>query len=122
MSVTTGEVAFENLRQHEIYNGQDTGKYTVTVTVDDEEAKKLADAGVKLRTYEGQQQRKFSSKFPINIVDVNDEPFDGSVGRGSKIKVAWKEGMSRPVHGTATYLNAVRVIEAKAGMELDEDF
>jgi hypothetical protein len=32
MSVITGKVAFANLTEHEVFNGQSTGKYSVVVS------------------------------------------------------------------------------------------
>lgn len=123
MSITTGTVAFINLDTTEVFNGQDTGKYTVTVTLSDDEASSLSEAGVKLREYEGQPQRKFSSKYPVKVVDVEDNPYKGPIGRGSIIRLLWKEGKPHPVHGTPTYLNAVRVLELADNMEVgDEEF
>jgi hypothetical protein len=63
MSVITGKVAFANLTEHEVFNGQSTGKYSVVVTLDDEAADKLAAEGVKLKTYKNQSQRKFATKY-----------------------------------------------------------
>ena len=111
MSVTTGTVAFANLDEHEIFNGQSTGKYSLTLTVDDNEAEALAKPGVKLREYEGNKQRKFSTKYPVAVIDKSDEPYRGPLNRGSVVKVLWKAGQPHPVHGTGTYMLKVRVIE-----------
>ena len=123
MAVTTGTVAFESLNEVEVYNGQPTGKYTITLTLDESETEALKAVGVKVKDYEGNGQRKFSTKYPVKVVDTNDEPFKGQLGRGSKVRVLWKEGNPHPVHGTATYLNAVRVLELhEPHIEGEEDF
>lgn len=122
MSVLQGTVAFANLDQHEVFNGQSTGKYSLVLTLDDPEAEALAKSGVKLREYEGLKQRKFSTKYPVDVIDSDDEPFRGRLTRGSKVKVLYAEGKPHPVHGTPTYLNKVRVIEVAEGSEGSEDF
>ena len=38
MNTIEGVVAFSNVTQHDVYNGQSTGKYSVTITMDDEAA------------------------------------------------------------------------------------
>lgn len=123
MSITTGTVAFESLNQHEVYNGQSTGKYTLTLTMDESEGKVLEDMGVKMREYNGEAQRKFSSKYPVAILDNDDNPFTGRVTRGSKVRVLWQDGKPHPVHGVPTYLNKVRVLEvAESHIEGEEGF
>ena len=122
MSVLQGTVAFANLDQHEVFNGQSTGKYSLVLTLDEPEAEALAKNGVKLREYEGLKQRKFSTKYPVDVIDTEDEPFRGRLTRGSKVKILYAEGKPHPVHGTPTYLNKVRVIELADGGEGSEDF
>jgi len=122
MSVLQGTVAFANLDQHEVFNGQSTGKYSLVLTLDEPEAEALAKNGVKLREYEGLKQRKFSTKYPVDIIDTEDEPFRGRLTRGSKVKILYAEGKPHPVHGTPTYLNKVRVVEVATDGEGSEDF
>ena len=111
MSLAEGTVAFQNLQQTEVYQGQDTGRYTLTLSLEEDMASKLSDEGVKVKDYEGTAQRKFASKFPVRIVNANDEPFMGAIPKGSLVRVQYKLGDSHPVHATPTYLNAVRVLE-----------
>lgn len=110
--ITEGVVAFESLREHDVYQGKSTGKYTLTLTLSDSEAEKLEKMGVKVKTYEGNGQRKFSSQYDVPVVDTEDNPFQGRVNRGSKVRILWAEGKApHPVHGVSTYLNRVRVLE-----------
>ena len=81
MALLEGTVAFESLTRTEEYEGQDTGRYTITLTLDDEIAEALSEQGVKLRSYEDTSQRKFASKFPVKVVDANDERFIGPLTR-----------------------------------------
>ncbi len=121
MAVLTGKAAFVNLTETEQYQGQDTGRYTLTVTLDNDAAQMLSAQGVKLRDYEGVSQRKFSSKYPVKVIDAEDNPFIGPVTRGSTIRLSYKTGPAHPVHGTPTYLNAVRVVELADDAGIDDE-
>lgn len=110
-NVAIGTVAFESLRQTDVFNGQDTGKYNVTITLDEDSADELVDAGVKLREYEGNKQRKFASKYLVDVFDNTGGRFDGQVTRGSKVKVKYSLGKPHPVHGVSPYLVAVKIME-----------
>ena len=121
MAVLTGKAAFVNLTETEQYQGQDTGRYTLTVTLDSDAAQMLSQQGVKLRDYEGTAQRKFSSKYPVKVIDAEDNPFIGPVTRGSTIRLSYKTGPAHPVHGTPTYLNAVRVVELADDASIDDE-
>ena len=124
MPLLEGTVAFQNLQQTEVYQGQDTGRYTLTLSLEEDMASKLSDEGVKVKDYEGIAQRKFASKFPVRIVNANDEPFMGAIPKGSLVRVQYKLGDSHPVHATPTYLNAVRVLALgeEAGDGIEEGF
>ena len=111
MLTIEGTIAFAELETTEVYNGQDTGKYSVVLSLDDSDATQLADMGVKLREYEGVKQRKFSSKFDVEVYDAEGVEFDGRVTRGSKVRIQYKEGNAHPVHGTGTYLEKIKVLE-----------
>ena len=120
--VLEGLVAFENLTEHEMYNGQSTGKFSVVLSLEEPQAVDLDARGVKLREYEGVKQRKFASKFEVGIVNADGTPFQGRVPRGSKVRILWQEGSPHPVHGTSTYLNKVKVLEVAEQSGDTEDF
>ena len=124
MSLAEGTVAFQTLQQTEVYQGQDTGRYTLTLSLEEDMASKLSDEGVKVKDYEGIAQRKIASKIPVRIVNANDEPFMGAIPKGSLVRVQYKLGDSHPVHATPTYLNAVRVLELgeESGDGIEEGF
>lgn len=123
MSLATleGTVAFANLTEHEVYNNQSTGKYSLVVSLDEATADELDAKGVKLREYEGVKQRKFSSKFDVPVLNADGSEFNGRVTRGSRVRLLYTDGQPHPVHGTGTYLNKVKVLEV-AEMEGAEDF
>ena len=122
MSVISGTVAFANLTEHEVYNGTSTGKYSVVLSLDDVDAEQLQDAGVKIRTYQNQAQRKFSTKFEeFPVIDNEGEPVSrGSVRYGDKVRIKYNLGKPHPVHGTSVYLQAVRVVEKGEAMGEDD--
>jgi hypothetical protein len=122
--VTSGVVAFSNLTEHEVYQGQSTGRYSLVITMEDSDASKLEDMGVKLKEYDGRKQRKFASKFHVQVVDTDDQPVNGEIPYGSKVRVLWKDGEAHPQHGVGTYLNKVRVVEfaEQEGGEEPSDF
>ena len=49
--IVQGTAAFVNLTEHELYQGQSTGKYSLTVTLDDGSIAQLESQGVKMRQY-----------------------------------------------------------------------
>lgn len=124
--VIEGEVAFCNLTEHEVYNGKSTGRYSIVITLDDAAAAKLEDLGVNVKTYEDKKQRKFASKFNVDILDTEDRPIQYEVPYGSRVRLLWQPGNEHPVHGTPTYVDKVRVLEMaerSAGVDPeDEEF
>jgi hypothetical protein len=122
MSVINGTVAFANLTEHEVFNGQSTGKYSVVVSLDDAEAQKLEAEGVKIKTYKDQPQRKFTTKFEdFTVIDNEGEPVSkGSVRWGDKVRIKYNLGNPHPVHGCTPYMQAIRVVE-KGEMDSEDD-
>lgn len=123
--ITEGIVAFANLEETERYNGQDTGKYSITLTLEPEEAAKLAGEGVKLREYKNQPQRKFVTKFAgFPVLDADGEATSKYIPYGSKVRVLWEPGKPHPQHGVAPYFKKIKVLEMAegAGAGDDEDF
>lgn len=128
MPVLNGTVAFSNINEFEEYKGKSIDKYTLTISVSDDDADKLASAGVKIKTYtpeegEPMKQRKFSSKYKIPVVNEDGEPMElqGELPYGSKVRILWKEGQMNPQYGLGTYLNKIKVLElADVGMTEEE--
>lgn len=118
-----GIVNFSNVTQHDVFNGQDTGAYSMTITLSEDDAATLAAQGVKIKDYQGAKQRKFKSKYEIKRVDAEGNKYNGEVPYNSKVRLRYKLGNPHPVHGVATYLEAVRVLEeAEITMDDDSDF
>lgn len=122
MSVVNGTVAFANLTEHEVFNGQSTGKYSIVVALDDAEAQKLEAEGVKIKSYKNVPQRKFTTKFEdFTVIDNDGEPVSkGSVRWGDKVRIKYNLGNPHPVHGCTPYMQAIRVVE-KGEHEIDDD-
>lgn len=118
-----GIVNFSNVTQHDVFNGQDTGAYSMTITLSEDDAATLAAQGVKIKDYQGAKQRKFKSKYEIKRLDAEGNKYNGEVPYNSKVRLRYKLGNPHPVHGVATYLEAVRVLEeAEITMDDDSDF
>jgi len=121
--VTTGIAKYVYLDSTEKYNGEDTGKYTLTVAVDDKEAKALEKAGVKVREVTDKNNntykvRKFSTKYPLPfemIKSAEGEAIGHDFGPESEVQVLWKAGQEHPMHGVATYLTAIKVNKRTEG-------
>jgi hypothetical protein len=118
--ITKGIAKFVYLDSTEKFNNEDTGKYTLTVGLSTSEAKKLVDAGVKVRSYTDKDTgkeikiRKFSTQYKLQdnmIQTVSGEVIGTDFGSGSDVEVLWKAGNSHPTHGVATYLTAIKVAD-----------
>ena len=120
--VIEGIVNFSNVTKHDVYNGQDTGAYSMTVTVSEDDAASLSAQGVKIKDYQGNKQRKFKSKYNIGMYDAEGNPYTGEVPYNSKVRLKYKLGQQHPVHGTSTYLEAVKVLEEAEVAEEAVDF
>ena len=111
MEYVSGEVAFSHLTEFEKFQGESTEKYSLTIVLDDEAASKLEGQGVKLKTHEGKKQRAFKTKYDFQYVDTDKKPQEGELGRGSKVKVAYKLGGNFGEYGVTTFLQGVQVVE-----------
>jgi hypothetical protein len=116
-NVIEGVVNFSNVTKHDVFNGQDTGAFSMTITMSEDDATTLAAQGVKIKDYQGNKQRKFKSKYDIKLFDVDGNPYQGEVPYNSKVRLKYKLGNAHPVHGVATYLEAVKVLEEAEMLE-----
>jgi len=116
--VIEGTVNFSNVTKTDVFNGQDTGMFSMTITMSDDDAATLAAQGVKIKEYEGAKQRKFKSKYAINMYNAEGDRYNGEVPYNSRVRLKFKTGPAHPVHGTPVYLEAVKVLEeAEASAE-----
>ena len=118
MAVIEGKAMFVNVKATEVYEGKDTGRYTVTLTLNDETADELSKKGGRLKSYgEGADailQRKFASKFPVRVIDAEGETFSGDIPSGSTVGISYKYGDEHPVYGVPVYMDGIRVLEMGA--------
>ena len=128
--ITKGVAKFVYLDSTEKYNNEDTGKYTLTVGLSNAEAKKLEEAGVKVRSYTDKYTgkeikiRKFSTQYKLEdnmIQTVSGDSIGTDFGSGSDVEVLWKAGNAHPTHGVATYLTAIKVSNRTPGFKSSSD-
>lgn len=125
MAVTEGTVAFSNLKETEFYNGKDTGKYSIVITMEDEAKDQLENAGIKVKEYKDQPQRKFVTKYDnFDVVDAEGESTSKHIPYGSRVRILWQGGNPHPVHGVAPYFKKIKVLELSEGADVEgsEDF
>ena len=124
MNTIEGLVAFSNVTEHEVYKDQSTGKYSLTITLDDDVADELSSNGVKIREYQPEdkvfKQRKFTTRFDLRVIDAEDKPYSGEIPRNSRVRLLYNLGNQGGEHGIPVYMNAVRVLE-EAPQEVAED-
>ncbi len=109
--VTEGVVAFCNLVETEKFNGQDTGRFSIVLGMEDDEAEKVRGYGVNVKEYQNKGQRSFKSKYPVDVIDVDGNVMDKRIPYGSKVRLLWSPGPAHPQWGVPAYLNKVRVLE-----------
>jgi hypothetical protein len=110
-STIEGIVNFSNITAHDVYNGQSTGKFSMTITLSEEDAAQLAASGVKIKDYNGAKQRKFSTQYAVGNYDAEGDTRMGEVPYNSRVRLQYDLGKPHPVHGVSTYLKAVKVLE-----------
>jgi hypothetical protein len=121
--VIEGIVNFSNVTQHDVYEGKDTGDYTVTITISEDDANQLSSKGVKIKDYKGAKQRKFKTQFDtLKVLDAEGNRYKGEIPYNSLVRVKYKLGKPHPVHGVSTYMQAVKVLEEAEMAEGVSDF
>jgi len=116
--ITKGQALYVYLTETEKFDGEDTGKYTITVSLSNSEAKKLEEAGVKVKetkhpeTGKIVKARKFATQFKLKdemIQTTDGEVIGDQFGALSDVAILWKEGQKHARHGVGTYLTAIKV-------------
>jgi hypothetical protein len=108
--VVEGIVNFSNVTEHDVYNGQSTGSYTLTITMSEDDAESFVSQGVKIKDYQGNKQRKFKSNYEIKRFDAEGNAYRGEIPFNSKVRLQYKLGPAHPVHGVPAYLEKVKVL------------
>ena len=115
------EVAFCHLITPKKFDENSEAKFEITVTMPDDKAKELEALGIKIKTYEGQRQRTFRSKYDVRFVDKEKVKQTEELPRGSVVDVAFELGEPYGNFGNSTFLKGVQVIE-KAESKSSEMF
>jgi len=126
MAILEGTLAYDSkLTATDVYNGQDTGKYNITLVISDEDAEALKLKGVIIK--EG-NKRKLTSGFANFIIkdsegetlkDTEDPLPVTELGKGSVVRVSYALGKPNGVYGVSLYFNGVRVISAQPPYDAD---
>jgi len=120
--VIEGTVNFSNVTKHDIYEGKDTERFSLTITMSEDDAATLEAQGVKIRDYKGNKQRKFTTKYDIGMYTAEGDRYKGEVPYNSRVRLKYKIGLAHPVHGNPVYLEAVKVLELAEVSEEAVDF
>jgi len=115
------EVAFCHLITPKKFDEHSQAKFEITVTMPDDKAKELEALGIKVKTYEGQRQRTFRSKYDVRFVDKEKVKQTEELPRGSVVDVAFELGEPYGEFGNSTFLKGVQVIK-KAESKSSEMF
>ena len=111
--ITEGIANFINLTDTEMFNGKDTGKYSIMLTIEEDQVKTLEDAGVVVKEYKNQKQRKFVTQYAgFEVLDVDGGIISKNIPYGSKVRILWEAGKPHPTHGSAPYFKKIKVLEA----------
>ena len=125
-----GTVAFESLRELDVYRGAIGKHYTVKINLSPDVASFLEEKEVKIGMWNDSPQRKFKTMFPPNIVLDNGtkegEPYDGPVPKGSLFRLTYtiRPDLKDPTHGVPVYFNNLKVLvlAEPASTIIPEDF
>ena len=75
MPVIEGKANFVHVKQTEEFQGKDSGRFSVLMTLSDTDAQTFENMGVRLKPFgeppEQIMQRKFNSNFPVKLI-TND--------------------------------------------------
>lgn len=130
-----GTVLFSNIVTMPMFQGASTGKYELTITLDETQAADAETNGLSITRseYQGTEQvkAKLKSKFLMSsktCVDRLKAPYVDALGnlkeipRGSRVAVFYTtkpyEMMGRT--GVSNYLNAIQVIEENGTIDFDD--
>jgi hypothetical protein len=77
------------LTEHETYQEQSTGKFAVQITLDPKVAAELAKDGMKIKEYEGEPLRKFTSRYAVPVYTADKQIWNKEIPSGSKVKLEY---------------------------------
>ena len=81
-----GETIFKTfLTEHDTYQGQSTGKYSLQIKLDGATASRLTKEGVVIKEYEGEPIRKFTSRYDVPVYISKTEKWEEELPSGTLI-------------------------------------
>jgi hypothetical protein len=103
-----------HLTQHDVYQGQSTGKYSIQIQLDGTTASKLTKAGVIIKEYDGEPIRKFTSRYDVPVHISDTETWDKELPSGTKVRLEYIT-KKHPTAGEVPYVKRVLVLEMGEG-------
>jgi hypothetical protein len=103
-----------HLTQHDVYQGQSTGKYSIQIQLEGTVASKLTKAGVIIKEYDGEPIRKFTSRYDVPVHISDTETWDKELPSGTKVRLEYIT-KKHPTAGEVPYVKRVLVLEMGEG-------
>ena len=114
-----GETIFKTfLTEHDTYQGQSTGKYSLQIKLDGATASRLTKEGVVIKEYEGEPIRKFTSRYDVPVYISKTEKWEEELPSGTKVKLNYIT-KKHPTAGEVPYVQSILVLEMGEGMAND---
>jgi len=104
------------LTQFDTYQGQSTDKYSLQITLDPQARDMLDKAGVKVKEYEGEPIRKFTSRYDIPVFTAKNQRWHDEIPSGSIVRVEFTT-KEHPTAGMVPYAKRVLLMEVGEGYE-----
>lgn len=105
-----------SLTKFDVYQGQSTEKYALQITLDKKEAARLVKEGVKIKEYDGEPIRKFTSRYDIPVYQGKNQLWDDEIPSGSKVRIEYTT-KEHPTAGAVPYAKRVLLLEVGEGYE-----
>ncbi len=93
---------------------KDTEKYSIQIKLDKDSANKLSKEGVKIKEYEGEPIRKFTSRYPVSVHLNANEAWTDELPSGSIVRIEYTTKQHHQ-HGMIPYFKRVLVKEMGEG-------
>ena len=104
------------LTQFDTYQGQSTDKYSLQITLDKKEAARLEKEGVKIKEYDGEPIRKFTSRYDIPVFTAKNQRWEEEIPSGSTVRVEYTT-KEHPTAGQVPYAKRVLLLQVGEGYE-----
>ena len=105
-----------HLTQHDEYQGQSTGKYSVQVKLESKVAAKLAKDGVIIKDYDGDPIRKFTSRYDVPVYVNKTDLWDKELPSGTAVRIEYIT-KKHPTAGEVPYVKRILVLEMGEGTD-----